>query len=742
MRKITKVFFTFLCILIFRPCVGQENQNKFPFMNSSLSVDERVADLISRLTMDEKVNQLMNNTAAIDRLGILPYSYWNEALHGVGRSGVATVFPQAIGLGATFDKDLAYRVSSAISDEARALHNAAKAKGYYKQYGGLTFWTPNINIFRDPRWGRGQETYGEDPFLTATLGTAFVKGLQGDNPNYLKTAACAKHFAVHSGPEKLRHEFNAEASPKDLWETYLPAFKALVESDVEAVMCAYNSTNGAPCCANTFLIDEVLRKQWKFKGHVVSDCGALDDFFTAKEKGGHGISNSEAAAAALAIKSGVSLNCGSTYEALPEALKQGLITEKEINNQLTILLRTRFKLGLFDPMGSNPYDAISINVVDSKEHRALAKEVAEKGIVLLKNNGVLPLRNDLSKYFVTGPNAANTEVLLGNYYGVSSNMVTVLEGVAKAINPASQIQYQLGAMLSQSGVNPIDWASGNAGNSDATIVVLGISSLLEGEEGESLASATAGDRLDYNLPQNQMDYLKKLRKAADKDSKNKKPIIAVITGGSPMNLAEVHEIADAVVLVWYPGEEGGNAVADILFGKTSPSGKLPITFPKSLEQLPPYEDYSMKGRTYRYMNQEPLYPFGFGLSYTNFIYSEAKVSSGKISKKESIIVTAKVTNSGKTKSDEVVQLYVSDLVASVAVPNFQLLDMKRISLAAGETKEVAFELTPKAFEMVKNDGKRTIESGDFKIYIGGSSPMKRSFELGAPKMAEVVVTVK
>lgn len=742
MRKITKVFFTFLCVLIFRPCVGQENQNKFPFMNSSISVDERVADLISRLTMDEKVNQLMNNTAAIDRLGILPYSYWNEALHGVGRSGVATVFPQAIGLGATFDKDLAYRVSSAISDEARALHNAAKAKGYYKQYGGLTFWTPNINIFRDPRWGRGQETYGEDPFLTATLGTAFVKGLQGDNPNYLKTAACAKHFAVHSGPEKLRHEFNAEASPKDLWETYLPAFKALVESDVEAVMCAYNSTNGAPCCANTFLIDEVLRKQWKFKGHVVSDCGALDDFFTSKEKGGHGISNSEAAAAALAIKSGISLNCGSTYEALPEALKQGLITEKEINNQLTILLRTRFKLGLFDPMGSNPYDAISINVVDSKEHRALAKEVAEKGIVLLKNNGVLPLRNDLSKYFVTGPNAANTEVLLGNYYGVSSNMVTVLEGVAKAINPASQIQYQLGAMLSQSGVNPIDWASGNAGNSDATIVVLGISSLLEGEEGESLASATAGDRLDYNLPQNQMDYLKKLRKAADKDSKNKKPIIAVITGGSPMNLAEVHEIADAVVLVWYPGEEGGNAVADILFGKTSPSGKLPITFPKSLEQLPPYEDYSMKGRTYRYMNQEPLYPFGFGLSYTNFTYSEAKVSSGKISKKESVIVTAKVTNSGKTKSDEVVQLYVSDLVASVAVPNFQLSDMKRITLEAGETKEVTFELTPKAFEMVKDDGKRTIESGDFKIYIGGSSPMKRSFELGAPKMAEVVVTIK
>nr|WP_281299455.1 glycoside hydrolase family 3 C-terminal domain-containing protein [Flavobacterium limnophilum] len=363
-------------------------------------------------------------------------------------------------------------------------------------------------------------------------------------------------------------------------------------------------------------------------------------------------------------------------------------------------------------------------------------------MVLLKNNGVLPLKNDLSKYFVTGPNAASIEVLLGNYYGINPNMVTILEGITASISPASQLQYRLGAMLNQKSINPINYATGNAGDSNVTIVVLGVSSTIEGEEGDSLDSSTAGDRLDYDLPQNQINYLKELRITADKDPNNKKPIVAVITGGSPMNLAEVQELADAVLLVWYPGEEGGTAVADVVFGKISPSGKLPITFPKSLDQLPPFEDYSMKGRTYKYLNVEPLYPFGFGLSYTNFVYGEAKVSSKTISRKDNLSVSVKVTNSGKVKSDEVVQLYVSDLEASVVVPNFQLTNIKRITLEPGESTEVSFQLTPKAFEMVKNDGSRIIESGDFKIYVGGSSPMKKSFELGAPKMAEVVVAVK
>lgn len=744
MNTISKKLIVILLLLSILPCKSQtldKNQQDFPFYNPSLSIEQRVKDLISRLTLEEKANQMLHNTDAIERLGILPYNYWNEALHGVGRSGNATVFPQAIGLGATFDTDLAYRVSSVISDEARAMHNVAKAKGYNLQYGGLTFWTPNINIFRDPRWGRGQETYGEDSFLTAAIGTAFVKGLQGDNPNYLKTAACAKHFAVHSGPELVRHQFNAEVSQKDLWETYLPAFKALVDVNVEAVMCAYNSTNGQPCCSNNYLITDVLRKKWNFKGHVLSDCWALQDLFLPKGTG-HGIVKTQAEAAALAVKSGVSLNCGVTYNSLPDAVKEGLITEKEIDSQLAILLKTRFKLGLFDPMGSNPYDAIPSNVVNSELHRDLAREVAQKSMVLLKNNGILPLRNDLGKYFVTGPNAASIEILLGNYYGINPNMVTILEGITASINPASKLQYRLGAMLNQKAVNPVNYATGNAADSDVTIVVLGVSSTIEGEEGDSLSSLTAGDRLDYNLPQNQMEYLRELRETANKNPNNKKPIVAVITGGSPMNLAEVQELADAVLLVWYPGEEGGTAVADILFGKISPSGKLPITFPKSLDQLPPFEDYSMKGRTYKYMNLDPMYPFGFGLSYTNFTYGEAKVAATKISKKDNLVVSVKVTNSGKVKSDEVVQLYVSDLVASVVVPNFQLINMKRITLEPGESKEVSFQLTPKAFEIVKNDGSRVIESGDFKIYVGGSSPMKRSFELGAPKMEELIVTVK
>lgn len=749
MKTIFRKILQLLLLFLFVSC---DNQSKYPstitdksldikydtiaFYNPKLSIDERIEDLISRLTLQEKAAQMLHNTPAVDRLGIPTYSWWNEALHGVGRSGVSTVFPQAIGLGATFDNDLALRVSSAISDEARAMHNAAKSKGYHMQYGGLTFWTPNINIFRDPRWGRGQETYGEDPYLTSIIGTSFVKGLQGDNPNYLKTAACAKHFAVHSGPEKLRHEFNAVATPKDLWETYLPAFRALVEADVEAVMCAYNSTNGEPCCTNNYLITEVLRNQWNFKGHVLSDCWAIEDLFAQKDEGGHGVVKTQAEAAALAVKSGVSLNCGSSYEALPEAVDKGFISEKEIDEQLAILLRARFKLGLFDPPGSNPYDTISGDVVNSDEHRALAREVAQKSIVLLKNNGILPLKNDLSKYFITGPNATNTEILYGNYHGVNPNMVTILEGVASAVDPASQIQYRMGTMLSQSSLNPIDWASGNARNSDATIAVLGISSLLEGEEGESLASATAGDRIDYNLPQNQLDYLKKLRLAA-----GEKPVIAIITGGSPMNLAEVHELADAVLFVWYPGEEGGNAVADIIFGKVSPSGRLPITFPKSLDQLPPYEDYSMKGRTYKFMTEDPLYPFGFGLSYTNFTYGKIKVSSSTLSKTDNFTVTIEITNSGNVVSDEVVQLYVTDLIASVDVPNFQLKAVKRITLKPDESRQVKFELSPSAFEIVNNIGTSVIESGEFKIYVGGTSPMKRSFELGASPMSELSVSV-
>lgn len=723
-----KYIITLALICLWGLCMAQEGP---VFRDASKPLETRVQDLINQLTLEEKVHQMMHNSPAIPRLNMPAYNWWNEALHGVGRGGVATVFPQAIGLGATFDEDLAFRVSSAISDEARAMFNASVAKGFHKQYGGLTFWTPNINIFRDPRWGRGQETYGEDPYLTSRLGVSFVKGLQGDNPNYLKTAACAKHFAVHSGPEKLRHEFNAVSSPKDLWETYLPAFKALVDADVEAVMCAYNRTNDEPCCANNFLLTDVLRKKWNFKGHVVSDCWAVVDFYQ-----GHNLVKTKAEAVALAVKNGVNLNCGDEYPALVEAVEKGLITEKEIDVALAVLLRTRFKLGLFDPTESNPYNAISTDVINSSKHRALAREAAQKSIVLLKNNGVLPLKNNLSKYFVTGPNASDVQVLLGNYYGVNPQMVTVLEGLAGAVEAGSQLQYRQGILLDRDNVNPQDWTTGNAANSDATFVVLGISGLLEGEEGESIASPYFGDRLDYNLPKNQIDFLKKIRE------KTTTPVIAVVTGGSPMNLADVHELADAVLLVWYPGQEGGNAVADIVFGKISPSGRLPITFPKSLDQLPAYEDYTMKGRTYRYMEAEPLYPFGFGLSYTQFEYSNLTLSKNSIKKNEKIEAKVTLTNKGKVASEEVVQLYLTDVKASTTTPLYSLKGIQRITLEPGKSVVVSFTITPDMLMLVDDKGNSILEPGAFTVSIGGSLPGNRSDQLGAAKSLQTNFTVK
>ncbi len=707
------------------------NSGAYPFRDPALPVDERVQDLINRLTLEEKAMQMVHNSPAVERLGIPEYNWWNEALHGIGRSGVATVFPQAIGMGATFDEELIKEVASAISDEARATHNTAVENGYRRQYSGLTFWTPNINIFRDPRWGRGQETYGEDPYLTSILGTAFVNGLQGDNPKYLKTAAAAKHFAVHSGPEKLRHEFNAEASQKDLWETYLPAFKALVDADVETIMCAYNSTNGEPCCANKYLLQDVLRDKWNFDGHIVSDCWALVDFYE-----GHNVVETPEEAAALAIKSGVNLNCGSVYPHLPAAVEQGLVTEEEIDEQLATLLKTKFKLGLFDPAEDNPYSKLSVENLNTEEHRQLARKTAQKSIVMLKNNGALPLKNNLSKYFVTGPNATSVEVLLGNYHGINPDLVTILEGLAGAIEPQSQMQYRQGTLFDRPNANPQDWASPNAGNSDATIAVLGISGVLEGEEGESIASETFGDRMDYNIPQNQIDYLQKLSDAAGDN-----PVIAVITGGSPMNLEKVHELADAVLLVWYPGEEGGNAVADVVFGKVSPSGRLPITFPKSLDDLPPYEDYSMNGRTYKYMDEAPMYPFGYGLSYTSFDYSAIKLSKNKVKKGNSLQASVKVTNTGEKEAEEVVQLYVSDVKTSVDAPKYQLFGVKRVKLQAGASEEISFEITPQMMELVNLKGERVLEKGEFKVYIGGSTPNPRNVELGMTEVEEATFSL-
>ncbi|UCD51473.1 MAG: glycoside hydrolase family 3 C-terminal domain-containing protein, partial [Phycisphaerales bacterium] len=683
-------------------------------------------------TLEEKAFQMVHEAPAIERLGVPAYNWWNECLHGVARAGRATVFPQAIGMAATFDDEMLLRVSTAISDEARAMYHAAIAKDYRLRYGGLTFWTPNVNIFRDPRWGRGQETYGEDPYLMSVMGTAIVKGLQGTHPRYLKTAACAKHYAVHSGPEELRHVFNAQASPKDMYETYLPAFKALVDAKVEAVMCAYNRTNDEPCCGSKTLLGEILRKQWGFEGHILSDCWALVDLHA-----GHKVTSTPAESAAMALNHGVSLNCGSTFPYLVEAVEKGLVTEETIDKALKIQLRTRFKLGTFDPPEMNPYANISPDVIRCQKHQALAREAATKSIVLLKNrNNVLPLKKDMRYLYVTGPCATSVDALMANYYGVSDEMVTILEGITGKLEPGSFIQYKQGFLLDRENINPIDWTTGDAKAADAMVVVMGITGMLEGEEGESIASPHKGDREDIGLPPNQVSFLRKLRRG------NSKPIIVVLTAGSPLAIPEVHELADAVLYAWYPGEQGGRAVADLIFGDVAPSGRLPLTFPKSVKQLPPYEDYSMEGRTYRYMTEEPLYPFGFGLSYTQFEYSDLKLSRARIKSGEATVATVTVKNVGAVAGDEVVQLYLTDVEASVRTPIAALKGFARITLQPGQRQTVTFPIRPETLALVDENGDSRLEPGEFRITIGGCSPGPRGLALGAARPVQATLTMQ
>jgi len=705
---------------------------KMAFLDPSLPVDDRVFDLIGRMTLAEKVSQMTHDSPAIERLGVPAYNWWNECLHGVARAGRATVFPQAIGMAATFDEDLIFRVAEAISDEARAMYQAAVEKDRRLRYGGLTFWTPNINIFRDPRWGRGQETYGEDPFLTSVLGSAFVRGLQGDDPRYLKVAACAKHYAMHSGPEALRHEFDAQASLKDMYETYLPAFKALVEARVEAVMCAYNRTNGEPCCGSKTLLNTILREEWGFRGHILSDCWAIVDFYQ-----GHKVVGTPAEAAALAVNSGVSLDCGSTFPHLVEAVQQGLVSEKTLDEALAILLRTRFKLGLFDPAAMNPYSKIPAAVIGSQEHRQLARKAAVESIVMLKNtNNVLPLQRDMKRLYITGPTAASVEVLLGNYYGISDNLVTILEGIAGKLEPGAFAGYTQGFLLDRKNVNPIDWTSGDAREADAMIVVMGNSPQLEGEEGAAIASPHKGDREDIGLPPSQVDFLRRLRQG------NAKPIIVVLTGGCPVAIPEVHEMADAILYVWYPGEQGGAAVADVIFGDACPAGRLPLTFPKSTDQLPPYTDYSMVGRTYRYMTDEPLYPFGFGLSYSRFEYSDLKLDKVQLKAGEAVQATVTVGNVGNVAGDEVVQLYLTDVEASVRTPTAALKGFRRIRLEPRQRRQVAFTITADMMSLVDETGAGKLEPGLFKVVVGGCSPGRRGPDLGAPQPVEATFTLQ
>lgn len=711
--------------------VASAQQATAPYLNPALPIDQRVDDLIGKMTLQEKASQMMDAAKALPQLNVPQYGWWSEALHGVARAGKATVFPQAIGMAATFDADLIQQVASAISDEGRAMYNAAIQRGFHNICQGLTFWSPNINIFRDPRWGRGHETYGEDPYLTSIIGTAFVKGMQGDNPNYLKTAACAKHFAVHSGPEGLRHEFNAVVTDKDLYETYLPAFKALVDANVEAVMCAYNRTDNEPCCGSNRLLTRILRNDWGFKGHVVSDCGAL-----ANIHGDHHFTQTPEQSVALAIQNQVNLNCGNTYNAIPSAVKQGLITEAEVDRALHGLLKTRFKLGMFDPENANPYNKIGSEVVHSEAHKQLARKVAQASIVLLKNNGALPIAKDCPNVFVTGPMAGNIDILLANYFGVSDDLVTILSGIAGKVADGSKIGYTYGVLPNRKSLGA-GISFGNARSADVTVAVLGNSPLVEGEEGESIDSPNNGDRFDIRLPESQLDYLKKLRKSAPKNK-----IVVVLTGGSPVCSPEVNDLADAILFVWYPGEQGGKAVADVLFGDANPSGRLPITFPKVIEDLPPFENYSMIGRTYRYMEKEPLYPFGFGLSYTKFAYSDLKLSADKIKKGTPVTASFKVTNTGKLAGDEVVQLYVKDLHSTFRVPIQSLKGIKKIHLEPGASQEVNFVVTPEMMSSVDESGKSLLEKGAIQLTIGGASPGKRSLDLGAAEFLTTTFILK
>ncbi len=706
--------------------VKESSPPKYKWQDITLSNEDRADALISELTLEEKASQMLDVCPAIERLDIPEYNWWNEALHGVARNGRATVFPQAIAFGATFDEDLIQRVGNAISDEARAKYNEAIKIGNRSRYAGLTFWSPNVNIFRDPRWGRGQETYGEDPFLTSRIGVSFVKGLQGDNPKYMKAAACAKHYAVHSGPEELRHEFDAVVSKKDLYETYLPAFKALVqEAKVEGVMGAYNRTLGEPCCGSPYLLQDILRKDWGFNGYIVSDCGAISDFHRF-----HKVTNTPEESTALALKSGTNINCGNVYSNIKNTLSQGLITEELLNQRLKENLLTRFKLGLFDPIGSNPYDNIKADVIDSDKHRKIARETAQKSIVLLKNkNNVLPIKKDIRTAYIVGPNASNEEVLLGNYYGVTSNTQTILDGIVGKVSPGTSINYKSGVLPFRDNVNPIDWSTGEAKQADVCIAVMGISALLEGEEGEALASSEKGDRTSLKLPQNQIDYIKKLKK----DSKN--PLILVLTGGSPIAIPEIHDLADAILFVWYPGEEGGNAVADVLFGDVVPSGKLPITFPKSVDQLPPYESYDMKDRTYKYMVQEPLYPFGFGLSYTQFQYKNLTID-------DQFNVSAQITNTGNVEAEEVIQLYISSPLAGKGDPIYDLKSFKREKLKPGETKNITFKLSKNNFNQFDENGHEILRDGNYTVYLGGTLPSQRSQDLGATPAITKEINIK
>ncbi len=701
------------------------------YQDETLTFEERAADLASRMTLEEKVYQTLHGAAAIERLGVKAYNYWNEALHGVARAGVATVFPQAIGLAATFDEDLVEEVAGVISDEGRAKFNAQQKYGDYDIYKGLTFWSPNVNIFRDPRWGRGHETYGEDPYLTSRLGVRFIEGMQGKDEKYMKVAACAKHFAVHSGPEDIRHSFNAEVSQQDMRETYLPAFKACVkEAGVEVVMGAYNRTNGEACCGSKTLLEDILRGEWQFKGHVTSDCWAIKDFHEY-----HMVTANAVESVALAMNMGCDLNCGNIYGNLLKAVEQGIVKEETIERAVVRLMTTRMKLGLFDAPEKVPYNTINYDVVDCPKHKKVNEKAARKSVVLLKNEKqLLPLNKDkINTIGVIGPNANNRKALIGNYEGTASEYITILEGIQRYAGDDIRVMFSEGCHLCKNKMqvlaqerDRLSEVRAVADCSDVIIACMGLDASLEGEEGDEGNEFASGDKPNLNLPGLQEEVLKVLVETG-------KPIVLVVLSGSALAINYADENIPAILQGWYPGARGGKAIAEILFGEYSPEGKLPVTFYRTVEELPEFTDYSMKNRTYRYMKKEALYPFGYGLSYTEFTCSHETVERDG----DKFNISAHLSNEGKMDGAETLQVYVK--ACQDGAPNWQLKALKKVAVKAGGKAEVTVSLEEADFALYNEEGRKILKAGDYEVYVGTSQPDTRSVALTGRTPAKITV---
>ena len=694
---------------------------------------KRAEELVSKMTVEEAASQLRFDALAIERLGVPEYNWWNEALHGVARAGTATSFPQSIALGATFDQELLGKIGETIATEGRAKYNEISANmGDRDIYKGLTFWSPNVNVFRDPRWGRGQETYGEDPYLISRLAIPFIKGLQGEG-EYMKAAACAKHFVVHSGPEAKRHEFDVEPSKKDLRETYLPAFEACVkEAGVESVMGAYNRVNGEPCCGHSFIKD-ILRDEWGFKGHFVSDCWAIRDFHEH-----HKVTKNSEESAALALKKGCDLNCGCTYVHLMKAYNKGLVTEAQIRESAVRLFTTRFLLGLFD---KTEYDGLTYLDVETEENIALAKRASDEAVVMLKNDGILPLDAGKTKVIsVIGPNADARRPLMGNYYGTSSEYITAIEGIRKAAGSNVRILYSEGCDLSNTKPDPLsrDYntiaeAKAVMSRSDLVILCIGLNETLEGEEGDQGNQYASGDKNDLSFPKPQLKLIEAVKNSG-------KPFITVVMTGSAMDLTPFSEEASAILQAWYPGARGGLSIGDIIFGKVNPSGKLPVTICRSVDDLPDFEDYSMKNRTYKYTEHEPLYPFGYGLTYGKVTIGNIAVSDSSASARENgFDITVSVKNEGAIKTGEVVQIYAKALEDKNEVRNFKLVGFKRVELEKGQSEDVILHIDSDSLKVFDDEGNKVTPEGKIKIYAGFGQPDERTKELYKTSALEVTI---